>query len=189
MFTNSFSPVRAHLFDAARWIKLRPNRWIVSATSKRSCRGVDQTGERGSFTRVEPHKYNQSVLDIRTFFDGRRQRAHVEQRQLRIETCVYCFRYIGFIVEVSKNHVMRTILQKKITIEVGLIKQAAQVDIQDPPFSTEGAGGIPPVRWPRWAKSRNLYYFWLCNRGKREDVEQAKWNINFSCQDSPTGRN
>ena len=43
-----------------------------------------------------------------------------------------------------------------------------------PPFSTEGAGGIPPVRWPRWAKSRNLYYFWLYNRGKREDVEQAR---------------
>ena len=55
----------------------------------------------------------------------------MEQRQLRIETCVYCFRYIGFIVEVSKNHVMRTILQKNITIEVGLIEQAAQVDIQD----------------------------------------------------------
>ena len=29
------------------------------------------------------------------------------------------------------NHVMRTILQKTITIEVGLIEQAAQVDIQD----------------------------------------------------------
>src|SRR6266567_8170273 len=40
-FTNFFSPVRAHLCDAARWIKLRPNRWIVSATSKRLCRGVD----------------------------------------------------------------------------------------------------------------------------------------------------
>ena len=84
---------------------------------------------------------------------------------------------------------MRIILQRNITIEVGLIEQAAQVDIQDPPFSTEGAGGIPPVRWPRWAKSRNLYYFWLCNRGKRKDVEQARWNINFSCQDGPTGGN
>ena len=84
---------------------------------------------------------------------------------------------------------MRTILQKNITIEVGLIEQAAQVNIQDPPFFTEGAGGIPPVRWPRWAKSRNLYYFWLCNRDKREDVEQARWNINFSCQDDPTGGN
>ena len=29
---------------------------------------------------------------------------------------------------------MRIILQKTITIEVGLIEQAAQVDIQDPPF-------------------------------------------------------
>jgi hypothetical protein len=45
----------------------------------------------------------------------------------------------------------------------------------------QGAGGIPPVRWPRWAKSRSLYYFWLCNRGKRKNVEQARWNINFSC--------
>jgi len=63
------------------------------------------------------------------------------------------------------------------------------VNIQDPPFSTEGAGGIPPVQWPRWAKSRNLYYFWLCNRGKRKDIRQARWNINFSCQDDPTGGN
>ena len=39
-----------------------------------------------------------------------------------------------FIVEVGENHVMRTILQKNITIEVGLIEQADQVDIQDPPF-------------------------------------------------------
>ena len=84
---------------------------------------------------------------------------------------------------------MRTILQKNITIEVGLIEQAAQVNVQDPPFSTEGAGGIPPVRWPRWAKSRNLYYFWLCNRDRREDVKQARWNINFSCQGDPTGGN
>ena len=38
---------------------------------------------------------------------------------------------------------MRTILQKNITIEVRLIEQAAQVDIQDPPFSTKGVGGIP----------------------------------------------
>jgi len=53
----------------------------------------------------------------------------------------------------------------------------------------EGAGGIPPVWWPRWTKSRNLYYFWLCNRGKRKDVRQARWNINFSCQDDPTGGN
>ena len=45
------------------------------------------------------------------------------------------------------------------------------------------------MQWPRWAKSRNLYYFWLCNRGKRRDVEQARWNINFSCQDDPTGGN
>jgi hypothetical protein len=29
---------------------------------------------------------------------------------------------------------MYTILQKKITIEVGLIEKAAQVNIQDPPF-------------------------------------------------------
>jgi hypothetical protein len=29
---------------------------------------------------------------------------------------------------------MRTILQKNITIEAGLIEQVAQVDIQDPPF-------------------------------------------------------
>ena len=36
---------------------------------------------------------------------------------------------------------MRTILRKNITIEVGLIEQAAQVNIQDPSFSTEGAGG------------------------------------------------
>ena len=71
-FTTFFSPVRTHLFDAARWMKLRPNRWIVSATSKRSCRGVYRTGKNGSFTRVEPHRYNQSVLDIRTFFNRRR---------------------------------------------------------------------------------------------------------------------
>src|SRR6266702_1338253 len=64
-FTNFFSPVRPHLCDAARWIKLRPNRWIVSATSKRLCRGVDRTGESGSFTRVEPHRYNQPVPNIR----------------------------------------------------------------------------------------------------------------------------
>ena len=30
--------------------------------------------------------------------------------------------------------------------------------------------------------------FWD-NRGKREDVEQAGWNINFSCRDGPTGGN
>jgi len=40
---------------------------------------------------------------------------------------------------------MRTILRKNIIIEVGLIEQADQVDIQDPPFLIEGAGGIPPV--------------------------------------------
>ena len=57
LFTNFFSPVRAHLFDAARWIKLRPNRWILSATSKRSYRGVDRTGKGGSFTR-------ESLIDI-----------------------------------------------------------------------------------------------------------------------------
>ena len=73
LFTNFFSPVRAHLFDAARWIKLRPNRWILSATSKRSCRGVDRIGKSGSFTRVEPHRYNQPVHNIRTFFNGRRR--------------------------------------------------------------------------------------------------------------------
>src|SRR6266576_3935634 len=43
LFTNFFSPVRAHLCDAARW--------IVSATSKRSCSGVDRTGKSSSFTR------------------------------------------------------------------------------------------------------------------------------------------
>jgi hypothetical protein len=57
LFTNFFSPVRAHLFDAARWIKLRPNRWILSATSKRLYRGVDRTGKGGSFTR-------ESLIDI-----------------------------------------------------------------------------------------------------------------------------
>ena len=40
-----------HLFVPTWWIKLKPNRWIVSATSKRSCRGVDRTGKSGSFTR------------------------------------------------------------------------------------------------------------------------------------------
>jgi hypothetical protein len=30
--------------------------------------------------------------------------------------------------------------------------------------------------------------FWD-NRGKREDVEQARWNVNFSCQDGLTGGN
>ena len=39
------------------------------------------------------------------------------QRQY-IETYVRCFRYIGFIVEVGKNHVMRAILRKTITIKI-----------------------------------------------------------------------
>ena len=56
-FTNFFPPVCAHLVDAARWVKLKPNRWIVSATSKRSCRGVDRTGKSGSFTRGSRQGY------------------------------------------------------------------------------------------------------------------------------------
>ena len=80
---------------------------------------------------------------------------------------------------------IRIILRKSITIEVGLIEQAAQVNIQDP----KGCRWNSTCAMAKWAKSRNLCYFWLCNRGKRKDVEQARWNINFSCQDGPTGGN
>lgn len=35
-------------------------------------------------------------------------------------------------------------------------------------------------------QNRAIYTY---NRGKRKDVEQARCNINSSCQDSPIGRN
>ena len=37
-----------------------------------------------------------------------------------------------------------------------MIEQAAQVNIQDPPFFKEGAGGIPPVQQPG-GQNRAIY--------------------------------
>ena len=49
-----------------------------------------------------------------------------------------------------------------------------------PFFYREGAGG----------QNRATYTtFWPYNRSKHEDVEQARCNINFSCQDGPIGGN